>query len=99
VEHPDLIVPPSEGVPAKEEPAPDREFVSEPAKVMRVGSMIKQLLDEVRTGPLDEPSRERLKEIYERSIDELGSAGHLVRAADGGEAAAREHAGSAYAGT
>jgi hypothetical protein len=53
---------------------PDRETVSEPAKVMRVGSMIKQLLDEVRSTPLDEPARERLKIIFERSIDELGSA-------------------------
>jgi hypothetical protein len=53
---------------------PERELVSEPAKVMRVGSMIKQLLDEVRSTPLDEPSRERLKIIFERSIDELGSA-------------------------
>ncbi len=52
----------------------EREFVSEPAKVMRVGSMIKQLLDEVRTTELDEPSRIRLREIYDTSIRELGSA-------------------------
>ena len=50
------------------------EFVSEPAKVMRVGSMIKQLLEEVRQTELDEPSRERLKGIYDTSITELGSA-------------------------
>ena len=50
------------------------EFVSEPAKVMRVGSMIKQLLEEVRTTTLDEPSRIRLREIYDTSITELGSA-------------------------
>ena len=53
---------------------PEREFVSEPAKVMRVGSMIKQLLDEVRTTELDEPSRQRLRAIYDTSIAELGSA-------------------------
>jgi hypothetical protein len=77
VEHGELIVPvPSspvadgEGEPDK----PDREFVSEPAKVMRVGSMIKQLLDEVRSTALDEPSRERLRAIYDKSVDELGSA-------------------------
>lgn len=52
----------------------EREFVSEPAKVMRVGSMIKQLLDEVRTTELDVPSRQRLRAIYDTSIDELGSA-------------------------
>lgn len=54
--------------------ADDREFVSEPAKVMRVGSMIKQLLDEVRQTTLDEPARVRLREIYEMSVTELGSA-------------------------
>ena len=53
---------------------PERETISEPAKVMRVGSMIKQLLDEVRSTTLDEPSRERLRAIYDTSIDELGSA-------------------------
>lgn len=52
----------------------EREFVSEPAKVMRVGSMIKQLLDEVRTTELDVPSRQRLRAIYDTSIEELGSA-------------------------
>jgi hypothetical protein len=50
------------------------ETVSEPAKVMRIGSMVKQLLEEVRTAPLDEASRERLAEIYERSIVELTEA-------------------------
>ena len=48
--------------------------VSEPAKVMRVGSMIKQLLEEVRATTLDEPSRERLRSIYDTSVAELGSA-------------------------
>lgn len=48
--------------------------VAEPAKVMRVGSMIRQLLDEVRATSLDTPSRERLREIYDRSVVELGSA-------------------------
>ena len=41
---------------------------------MRIGSMIKQLLDEVRSMTLDSPSRERLAEIYERSIVELTTA-------------------------
>jgi hypothetical protein len=50
------------------------ETVSEPAKVMRIGSMVKQLLEEVRVAPLDERSRERLAEIYERSIVELSEA-------------------------
>jgi hypothetical protein len=71
------LINPGAGAPDGQNPPesePERELVSEPAKVMRVGSMIKQLLDEVRSTPLDEPSRERLKVIFERSIDELGSA-------------------------
>ncbi|HEX9968678.1 MAG TPA: bacterial proteasome activator family protein, partial [Acidimicrobiales bacterium] len=50
---------------------PDRETVEQPAKVMRIGSMIKQLLEEVRQAPLDEASRSRLREIYETSVREL----------------------------
>lgn len=50
------------------------ESVQEPAKVMRIGSMIKGLLDEVRQMQLDVPSRERLAEIYERSVVEVASA-------------------------
>lgn len=47
------------------------DAVSRPAKVMRIGAMTKQLLDEVRQAPLDTASRTRLKEIYERSVQEL----------------------------
>ncbi|WP_200837578.1 bacterial proteasome activator family protein [Ruania rhizosphaerae] len=46
-------------------------MVEEPAKVMRIGTMIKQLLDEVRSAPLDEAARERMAEIHERSLHEL----------------------------
>ena len=57
------------------EQAPEaEESVTSPAKVMRIGSMVKQLLEEVRGAPLDEASRERLAEIYERSIAELSEA-------------------------
>jgi hypothetical protein len=49
------------------------DLVEQPAKVMRIGTMIKQLLDEVRQSPLDEAGRERLKEIHRRSIKELES--------------------------
>jgi hypothetical protein len=52
----------------------NHEAVESPGKVMRIGSMIKQLLEEVRQAELDEPSRERLREIYETSISELSSA-------------------------
>jgi hypothetical protein len=47
------------------------ESVQQPAKVMRIGSMIRQLLEEVRQAPLDEASRTRLKEIYDISVAEL----------------------------
>jgi hypothetical protein len=55
-------------------------LVEQPAKVMRIGSMIKQLLDEVRNAPLDEAGRARLAAIHERSIKELeqGLAPELV---------------------
>src|SRR5689334_8013124 len=46
-------------------------LVEQPAKVMRIGSMIKQLLEEVRAAPLDEAGRQRLTEIHRRSITEL----------------------------
>jgi hypothetical protein len=48
--------------------------VAQPAKVMRVGSMIRQLLEEAHNTTLDEASRARLVEIYHRSVDELGDA-------------------------
>jgi hypothetical protein len=56
------------------------DLVEQPAKVMRIGSMIRQLLEEVRAAPLDEASRKRLKEIHESSIKELedGLAPELV---------------------
>jgi hypothetical protein len=49
------------------------EMVEQPAKVMRIGSMIKQLLEEVRAAPLDDASRMRLREIHESSIKELAT--------------------------
>jgi hypothetical protein len=56
------------------------EMVEQPAKVMRIGSMIRQLLEEVRAAPLDEKSRARLKGIHESSIKELedGLAPELI---------------------
>src|SRR5919198_336818 len=59
---------------------PVTEQVEQPAKVMRIGSMIKQLLEEVRAAPLDEASRVRLKEIHASSVKELedGLAPELV---------------------
>ncbi len=66
----------SAGTPREgEEPAEQAEgaggVVGEPAKVMRIGTMIKQLLDEVRSAPLDDAARARLAEVHERSLREL----------------------------
>ncbi|MDQ4104721.1 MAG: bacterial proteasome activator family protein, partial [Actinomycetota bacterium] len=47
------------------------DMVEQPAKVMRIGTMIKQLLEEVRAAPLDDASRNRLREIHASSIREL----------------------------
>ena len=70
VEQGELVDRPTE-TPAE---TPEGDAVTSPAKVMRIGSMVKMLLEEVRAAPLDEPSRERLAEIYERSITELSDA-------------------------
>ncbi|MGN6251450.1 MAG: bacterial proteasome activator family protein [Marmoricola sp.] len=46
-------------------------LVEEPAKVMRIGSMIRQLLEEVKAAPLDEPGRHRLAKVLHTSLIEL----------------------------
>ncbi|MFH8367882.1 bacterial proteasome activator family protein [Streptomyces sp. NPDC018031] len=70
------------GAGGDEEPRelPVTDMVEQPAKVMRIGSMIKQLLEEVRAAPLDEASRVRLKEIHASSVKELedGLAPELI---------------------
>jgi hypothetical protein len=71
----------ADGNPVTAEDAPEQEryesdpskLVPEPAKVMRVGSMIKQLLEEVRAADLDDKGRQRLRDIHARSIAELES--------------------------
>jgi hypothetical protein len=73
-----IIDPQGSQVPGQAEAGDDdseqvTELVEEPAKVMRIGSMIRQLLEEVKAAPLDEASRQRLKEIYRQSIKELES--------------------------
>jgi len=63
-----------------DEPRSVADLVEQPDKVMRIGSMIRQLLDEVKSAPLDEASRTRLREIHQASIKELeqGLAPELV---------------------
>jgi Protein of unknown function (DUF2587) len=72
-----------DGQPVETEEDNDRsvtDLVEQPAKVMRIGSMIRQLLEEVKSAPVDEASRVRLREIYQASIKELeqGLAPELV---------------------
>lgn len=61
-----------------------QDLVDEPAKVMRIGTMIRQLLEEVKSAPLDDAARGRLAAIHERSIKELedGLAPELVEELD-----------------
>jgi Bacterial proteasome activator len=63
--------PPREEVVTDEEPKSVTDMVEEPAKVMRIGNMIRQLLAEAKSAPLDDPSRKRLRAIYQTSIIEL----------------------------
>jgi len=87
-EHPQVLVVGPDGIARSGNPQdeggeherPVTEMVEQPAKVMRIGSMIRQLLEEVRAAPLDEKSRARLKAIHESSIKELedGLAPELV---------------------
>ncbi|WP_183099465.1 bacterial proteasome activator family protein [Nocardioides pelophilus] len=63
---------------------PLTDLVEQPAKVMRIGSMIRQLLEEVKAAPLDDASRQRLRDIHQASIKELeaGLAPELVEELD-----------------
>ena len=74
-ERPEVLVP--EVTDASDEADAEAEInetIDHPAKVMRIGTMLKQLLAEVRSTELDEASRQRLREIYETSVNEVGSA-------------------------
>lgn len=68
LENPEIIEP------GDEPEAGGGESIEQPAKVMRVGAMMRTLLEELRQADLDESSRERLREIHETSINELSSA-------------------------
>ncbi len=72
--------PPRAEVENDNEPRSVTDMVEQPAKVMRIGNMIRQLLDEVKSAPLDEASRQRLRSIHTASIKELedGLAPELI---------------------
>jgi hypothetical protein len=84
---PQVVVVGSDGAPvteAQEEHHSLTSMIEQPAKVMRIGNMIRQLLEEVKSAPLDEASRKRLSEIHTASIKELedGLAPELVEELD-----------------
>ncbi len=53
------------------EPEGNEESITQPAKLLRIASMVRELLEETRQASLDEPGRIRLRQIYERAIGEL----------------------------
>jgi len=68
-------VPPEPGKPGTEgEGAPPAESITEPAKLLRIASMVRELLEETRHASMDEAGRKRLVEIYHRSVEELGDS-------------------------
>ena len=70
VEHGELI----DAAAGEADGAEQQEAVQEPGRVMRIGAMIRQLLEEVRSADLDEAGRDRLREIYDQSVQELSGA-------------------------
>jgi len=77
---PEIIGPDGQPVPAPQTDTSLTDLIAQPAKVMRIGGMIRQLLDEVKAAPLDEASRARLRDIHMQSIKELedGLAPELI---------------------
>jgi hypothetical protein len=53
------------------QPPQPQEAITQPAKLLRIASMVRELLDETRQASLDEPGRIRLRQVYERSVGEL----------------------------
>ncbi len=72
------------------------DLIEQPAKVMRIGTMIKQLLEEVRAAPLDDASRTKLLQIHKSSIRELedGLAPRTSRGAGAADAAVHRRLGA-----
>jgi hypothetical protein len=68
----EVLPPPSGDQPAEEHTEePDRESVSQPSKLIRIATMVKSMLEEVRQASLDDAGRQRLRQIHERSLAEL----------------------------
>jgi hypothetical protein len=68
---PDVVQAVPVGPDAEQAPIPATDTITEPAKLLRIASMVRELLEETRQTALDEPGRKRLAEIYGRSVGEL----------------------------
>ena len=68
---PDVVQAVAVGPDAEQAPIPATDTITEPAKLLRIASMVRELLEETRQTSLDEPGRKRLAEIYGRSVGEL----------------------------
>jgi Bacterial proteasome activator len=68
---PDVVKAVPVGPDAEQAPIPTTDTITEPAKLLRIASMVRELLEETRQTSLDEPGRKRLAEIYGRSVGEL----------------------------
>ena len=68
---PDVVQAVPVGPDAEPAPIPATDTITEPAKLLRIASMVRELLEETRQTSLDEPGRKRLAEIYGRSVGEL----------------------------
>ena len=65
---------PVEAVEAVDPSAALQETITEPAKLLRIASMVRELLEETRHASLDESGRKRLADVYQRSVEELGGS-------------------------
>lgn len=68
------VLSPGEGVPTTEENPEATDFISQPARVMRLGAMVKTLLDEARSATVDEAGRHRLADIYATTLKDLSAS-------------------------
>ncbi len=73
-EAPEVVSPDGVEPPAPEGDEDPTTEIESPAKIIRIGAMVKQLLEEVRNTSIDDATREQLRRIYGNSVDELKSA-------------------------
>jgi proteasome activator-like protein len=65
------VDPPQQAQVGSSEEARQGDSIEQPAKLLRIASMIREMLEEVRQARLDEGGRRRFRSVYERSVEEL----------------------------